>query len=128
LNYHGIEHFSPITMDVNDLASSPHGAQFVPDLPPPGAEPEGIDPFPDPIEDDYVHYLERSTNRSVLTGQRRSEMRDILGNPEMSIDVGDSNENARLRNLKVWTLKYFELDENQLNDSYLLGRFQQPPP
>jgi WD40 repeat protein len=26
-------------------------------------------------------------------------------NPEMSIDVGDRNENAYLRNLKVWTLK-----------------------
>ena len=83
-------------------------------MPPPGAEPEGVDPFPDPIKDDYVHYLERSTNRSMLTGQRRSKTRDILRNPEMSIDVGDRNKNARLRNFEVWTLKYFELDENQI--------------
>jgi hypothetical protein len=82
-------------------------------LPPPGAEPEGVDPFPDPIKDDYVHYLERSTNRSMLTGQRRSKTRDILRNPEMSIDVGDRNENARLRNLKVWWPKEQEHKHSQ---------------
>jgi hypothetical protein len=33
-------------MDINDPASSPHGAQFIPRLPIEGSEPIGIDPFP----------------------------------------------------------------------------------
>jgi hypothetical protein len=59
-----------LIMDVNDPASSPHGAQFLPLLPPSSSEPKGIDPFPAQIALDYEDYLEASNNRSVLIHSR----------------------------------------------------------
>jgi len=104
-------------MDINDPASSPHGAQFVPQLPIEGSEPIGIDPFPPALALEYEDYLEASTNRSVLTSRRRAEMKDILRNPTILYTertVPDRNERGRLNNLKSWTLKHFVLDDNQI--------------
>ena len=102
-------------MDVNDPASSPSGAHFIPQLPPLGTEP--IRPFLDSLELEFELYIRDGPNRKVLLPRRRAEMKDILRNPSIQYSkevYHDSKERARLRSLKDWTLKHFLLDDNQI--------------
>jgi hypothetical protein len=92
-------------MDVNDPASSPSGAQFLPQLPPLGIEP--IQPFSDSLELEFELYIAQSSNRKVLTSRRRSLTRDILRNPSIQYlkkNYPDRAERAKLYNLRNWTL------------------------
>jgi hypothetical protein len=101
-------------MDVNDPSSSPFGASFLPFLPPENAELKGIQPFTEADALEFEEYLAQSTNRSILTSIRRVEMRSILRNPTILFSkeaYPDKAERGRLRNLKVWTLKHFILDD-----------------
>ena len=102
-------------MDVNDPASSPSGAHFIPQLPPLGTEP--IRPFLDSLELEFELHIRDGPNRKVLLPRRRAEMKDILRNPSIQYSkevYHDSKERARLRSLKDWTLKHFLLDDNQI--------------
>ena len=102
-------------MDVNDPASSPSGAHFIPQLPPLGTEP--IRPFLDSLELEFELNIRDGPNRKVLLPRRRAEMKDILRNPSIQYSkevYHDSKERARLRSLKDWTLKHFLLDDNQI--------------
>jgi hypothetical protein len=102
-------------MDVNDPASSPSGAQFLPQLPPLGIEP--IQPFSDSLELEFELYIAQSSNRKVLTSRRRSLMRDILRNPSIQYpkeNYPDRAQRAKLYNLRNWTLQHFLLDDNQI--------------
>jgi hypothetical protein len=107
-------------IDANDPSQSPHGANFLPQLPPVSVEPNGIDPFPDHLEEEFNTYLLTNNNRKLLTSRRRWEMREILNHPNTSVHTlfnitnPYSTELGRLRNLKVWTLRSFELDDNQI--------------
>jgi hypothetical protein len=61
-----------------------------------------------------------NNNRKLLSSRRRWEIREILNHPTtlahilFNINNPYSTELGRLRNLKVWTLRYFELDDNQI--------------
>ena len=102
-------------MDVNDPASSPSGAHFIPQLPLLGTEP--IRPFLDSLELEFELNIRDGPNRKVLLPRRRAEMKDILRNPSIKYSkevYPDSKERARLRSLKDWTLKHFLLDDNQI--------------
>ena len=103
-------------MDVNDPASSPFGATFVPRLPLNGIEPIGIVPFTDQNAIDFETYLTTSTNRKLLSSARRAHMKDILQNPniQFSEHVYGRVEKGKLQNLKTWTLRYFELQDMQI--------------
>jgi hypothetical protein len=86
-------------------------------LPLDGVEPRGVIPFTPAIALDYETYLATGTNRSVITSIRRSEMREILRNPHIQWSeeaVPNRAERARLYTLKAWTLKRFELDDQQI--------------
>lgn len=111
-------------MDALDPSQSLHGANLLPHLPPISAEPQGIDPFPEALEQEYTDYLHNiSTNRSLLTSRRPWEMREILNHPTTPVytlfNINDSysTELGRLRNLRIWTHRYFELDNNQIYHS-----------
>ena len=87
-------------MDVNDPASSPSGAHFIPQLPPLGTEP--IRPFLDSLELEFELHIRDGPNRKVLLPRRRAEMKDILRNPSIQYSkevYPDSKERARLRRL-----------------------------
>jgi hypothetical protein len=87
-------------MDINDPASSPHGAQFVPQLSIEGSEPIGIDPFLPALALGYQDYLEASGNRSALTSRSRAEVKEILRNPTILYTertVANCNEKGRLQ-------------------------------
>jgi len=99
----------PQTFDVNDPASSPTGTSFRPSRPPSHMEPTGVNPFPDSTELDFERQVRAGTNRSILTARRRSDMRDFLYNPSVLVEHPDRKERQRLRSLKSWTLKHFEL-------------------
>lgn len=102
-------------MDVNDPASSPSGARFIPQLPPLDSEP--IPPFLDSIELEFELYIRNGPNRKVLSPRRRAEMKDILRNPSIQYSkevYHDNKERSRLCSLKNWTLKHFLLDDNQI--------------
>jgi hypothetical protein len=59
-------------MDALDPSQYPHGANFLPHLPSISAEPQGMGPFPEALEQEYADYLPNvSTNRSVLTSRRQ---------------------------------------------------------
>ena len=60
-----------ITMDTNDPSQSSHGANFLPHLPPISAEPNGIEPFPEHLEEEFNTYLLTNNNRKLLTSRRR---------------------------------------------------------
>ena len=66
-----------ITMDANNPSQSPHGANFLSHLPPISAEPNGIEPFPEHLEEDFNTYLLMNNNRKLLTSRRGWEMREI---------------------------------------------------
>jgi hypothetical protein len=102
-------------MDVNDPASSPLGAQFLPQLPPLGIEP--IQPFSDSLELEFELYIAQSSNRKVLTSRRRALMKEILRNPSIQYpreNYPDRAERAKLYSLRNWTLQNFLLDDNQI--------------
>jgi hypothetical protein len=107
-------------MDALDPSQSPYRAYFLPNLLPISVEPLHIDPFPDYLELDFTEYLRTNTNRSLLTSRRRWEIREILNHPTtpayilFNITSSHDLELGRLRNLKSWTLRYFELDNNQI--------------
>jgi hypothetical protein len=85
-------------MDVNDPASSPSGAHFIPQLPLSGTEP--IRPFSDSLELEFKLNIRDGPNRKVLLPRRRAEMKDILRNPSIQYSK-DNKERARLRSLKA---------------------------
>ena len=58
-------------LSLDHIENSPQSTRFL--LPIPDTEPEleGCQCWPASFEDDYTYYLERSSNRSVLTGLKR---------------------------------------------------------
>ena len=63
----------------------------------------------------YEDYILSTNNRSTLTSRHRSEMKEILRTPSILYSsIPDRAERARLQNLKVWTLKNFHLQDNQI--------------
>jgi hypothetical protein len=70
-------------MDVRDPAVSAHGTCYLPLLPSENVEPTGSNPFPDPQRANFEEYLIRSSNRTVLSSIKRSDMREILRNPDI---------------------------------------------
>jgi hypothetical protein len=62
---------SYIIIDANNLSQSPHGANFLPQLPPVSVEPNSIDPFPNYLEEEFNTYLLTNNNRKLLTSRRR---------------------------------------------------------
>jgi len=62
-------------LSLNHMENSPQGTRFL--LPIPDTEPEleGRQCWPASFKDDYTYYLERSSNRSVLTGLKRKTCR-----------------------------------------------------
>jgi hypothetical protein len=59
-------------MDVTQANASPSRVNFMPSSPPP--EEQGIKPWPEDLEFDFIKYLEsdESTNQSVLTSTKRT--------------------------------------------------------
>jgi hypothetical protein len=55
-------------LSLNHIENSPQGTRFLLPLPDAELELEGRVYWPVSFEDDYIYYLERSGNRSVLTG------------------------------------------------------------
>jgi hypothetical protein len=96
-------------MDANDPSQSPYSANFLPHLPPISVEPNGIEPFPEHLKEEFDTYLLTNNNRKLLTSRRRWEMREILNHPTtpahilFNITNLHSAELERLRNLKFWT-------------------------
>jgi hypothetical protein len=104
-------------MDINDPTSSPFGASFLPALPLGDVEPRGIEPYTEADALAFKDYLIHSNNRYILTSIRRQQMRSILRNPAISYSkeaYPDRKERGKLQNLRVWTLKHFILDDNQI--------------
>jgi hypothetical protein len=62
-------------LSLNYMENSLRGTRFL--LPIPNTEPEleGRQCWPVSYEDDYIYYLKRSGNRSVLTGLKRETCR-----------------------------------------------------
>jgi hypothetical protein len=119
------------TFDINDPGQSPSGAFYLPNLPDPSSEPEGIEPFPPDVREAWDVYQEDGINRSVLSMKKRAEMREILMHPNMQLrDLFNLNprvsierdELARLRNLKTWSMKNFQLSNNQVYHQPCEGR------
>jgi hypothetical protein len=65
-------------MDINDPASSPFGASFLPTLPLGDVEPRGIKPYTEADALAFEDYLIHSNNCCVLTSIRQQQMRTIL--------------------------------------------------
>ena len=65
-------------MDINDPASSPFGASFLPYLPSEDEEPRGIELYTEADALDFKDYLVGSNNYSVLTSIRQQQMQVIL--------------------------------------------------
>ena len=60
-------------LSLDHMENSPHGTRFL--LPIPNAKPEleGRGCWPVDFKDDFTFYLERSKNRSILTGIKRED-------------------------------------------------------
>ena len=75
------------------------------------AEPEleGRQCWPVSYEDDYTYYLERSGNRSVLTGLKRETCRYWLKNPSGPLRGDSSAERQKDANKHNFIIAHFEL-------------------
>jgi hypothetical protein len=51
-------------MDTNDPSQSPHGANFLPHLPPISVEPNGIELFSEHLEEEFNTYLLPTTTQA----------------------------------------------------------------
>jgi hypothetical protein len=96
------------------MENSPHGTRFL--LPIPDAEPEleGRGYWPVDFKDDFTFYLERSKNRSILTGIKREDCRYWLRNPSGQLRGDTAALRASNANKRHRILAYFELQDNQV--------------
>jgi hypothetical protein len=72
-------------LSLDHMENSPHGTRFLLPLPDAKPELEGCECWPVSFEDNYTYYLERSGNRSVLTGVKREDCRYWLKNPSREL-------------------------------------------
>jgi hypothetical protein len=63
--------FERAMLNISRPTDSPAGTRFM--VPTPSPEKDGRESWPSTIAAEYKHYLERSGNRSVLTGQKRED-------------------------------------------------------
>jgi hypothetical protein len=99
-------------LSVNKLTNSPAGTRFM--LPEAASEVDGRECWPESLRAEYEHYLERSGNRSILTGQRREDHRRWLKNPSEKLQGNIPKEKATDANVRTHTLNNFELQDNQV--------------
>ena len=100
-------------MDISIPTSSPSGTRFMPFSPPPQSE-LAIEAFPEPLEQEYNIYLEKSNNRSVLTDLKRDTMRWHLNNRTAKPRGETIIERQADSNSKHYALSYFELQDQQI--------------
>jgi hypothetical protein len=62
----------------------------------------------------YEHYIERSNNRSVLTGKKRADYRRWLANPSGDVEGETKEERQFDANTRTPALRHFELQDNQV--------------
>jgi hypothetical protein len=79
-------------LDISRPDESLIGTRFM--VPIPSLEKDGRESWPITIEAEYEYYLERSGNRSVLTGQKREDYRRWLRNPN-GRPIGETTEERR---------------------------------
>jgi hypothetical protein len=91
---------------------SPAGTRFM--LPEAAPEVDGRECWPENLRAEYEYYLERSGNRSILTGQRREIHRRWLRNPSGTLQGLTPKEKAADANNRTHTLANFELQDNQV--------------
>lgn len=125
------------TFAVTDPQASPLGATFMPSsptpmvgdrarvggpdgearAPPPSAPtPPSLPPiqaFP-PLDELFLKHLDDTNNRKCHNSTRRSNMQTWLKYPLAKVHGDTRDERARLAIKKHWTLKYFELQDNQI--------------
>jgi hypothetical protein len=68
--------FERAMLDISRPTDSPAGTRFM--VPTPSPKKDGRESWLSTIAAEYEHYLERSGNRSVLTGQKREDYRRWL--------------------------------------------------
>jgi hypothetical protein len=105
------EPIRPTRMDVSQ--DSPRGTNFMPSSPPP--DPARIEAWPKDLVDNYIEYLENSSNQGVLTGEKRATIRNHLrqldGRPPAEYTT---RQKQQFNNDKYLALKYYELQDNQV--------------
>jgi hypothetical protein len=101
-----------IMLNVNKITDSPAGTRFMVPSPPP--EVDGRECWPPNLHEEYSYYLERSLNRSVLTGLKREDHRRWLRNPSGKLQGETTQERAEDANKRTQILANFELQDNQV--------------
>jgi hypothetical protein len=101
-------------LSLANMEVSPRGTAFM--LPIPDAEPEleGRECWAVSFEDDFTYYLERSGNRSVLTGLKRETCRYWLKNPSGPLRGDTPAKRQSDANKRNFIIAHFELQDNQV--------------
>jgi len=99
-------------LDINHVRDSPKGTRFM--LPSPGPEADGRKCWDDNLSLLFDHYLERSKNRSVLTGMKRENYLFWLRNSSAPLRGETKEEKARDANDRTQALRHFELQDDQV--------------
>jgi hypothetical protein len=98
-------------LNINKITDSPKGTLFLCEAPP---EVEGKECWSKDCETEFYAYLERSKNRSVLTGERRETHRYWINNPKGKLRGDTPQQRAKDANDRTHSLASFELQKNQV--------------
>jgi hypothetical protein len=101
-------------LSLDHIENSPRGTRFLLLIPDAEPELEGRQCWPVDFEDDFTFYLERSGNRSILTGIKREDCRYWLRNPSRQLRGDTAALRVSDANKRHCILAYFELQDNQV--------------
>ena len=73
-----ILHLTLSTMDIGLSASSPSGVNFMPSSPP--AEPNGLHPWPEDLNNLFMHHILKQSSLKLLTPSKRQDYWYYLNN------------------------------------------------
>jgi hypothetical protein len=80
----------------------------------PGPEVDGRKAWDTDLTHAFEHYLERSGNRSVLTGKKRDDYRRWLRDPAAKPQGEGKADRQADANTRTQALNHFELQDNQV--------------
>jgi hypothetical protein len=101
-----------MALNLSTPNDSPAGTRFMISSPPP--EKDGRQCWPDNLHQEYEYYLERSGNRSVLTGEKREHHRFWLMNPKAKLRGETPKDRQEDANRRTQILANFELQDGQV--------------
>lgn len=103
-------------MDIGLLNPSPMGVNFMPSSPPPQAQSDILDCWPEgeDLNQKFMDMVVKIRGLQLLTSTKRSDCRHYLNNRSITQYSSNKAQRQQQAQVKHWALTYFELQDNQV--------------